>query len=567
MKRTPHENMNGQWKNVLRRYGLVGLIYLLATFFTDAFFMGDTADYVESVIIGLDFWEFGHLFWRPLGWLLFQVFQTPVSWIVGASIPAQVAAIFIAITWVSGLLSVFLLHSLSLRFAKQQSVATFITIAFIFSQGFLNFSQTGSSYIPGLSFLLLGFYLLLTRVEKNDSSWKTAIWSGLALAVAVCLWFPYVWAIPAALAAPLLIAETRQSSWRLVLRTVTTFSLITSFAYVWVILHLGIHDLTGLHAWVTSSSHGMKLTGIARTILGFVRSIINLGNDGIAFKRFTLNDPYAPISGFDLLRVSVWKLGLFYLIFAALLFSLVRSERGKRFLALIFINAIPLFGFAFFFDGGSVERYLPLFPVLFLSAAFCFSEPKTPRYMRVAAIIFICIFSVTNLRVMNLAALSAQQQLIESRIDAVHSQLTPRSKLFVISQQDELINFNRTFFFNPVNQDIGAITSPVLLLNTTQVDRWQVAFAEDVATVWKAGGEAWLSSRLFSASPAPEWNWVEGADQRIAWRDLHSFFVQLEVGEVKGEKDGFVRLLNTETNKHLLSGILLAKQEGKQSLE
>jgi hypothetical protein len=559
--------MKAHLKDFLSRYRLVGLVYLLATFCTDAFFMGDTADYVESVIIGLDFWEFGHLFWRPLGWLLFQVLQTPVSWIVGTSIPAQVAAIFIAINWVSGLLSVFLLHSLSLRFAKQQSVATFITIAFIFSQAFLNFSQTGSSYIPGLSFLLLGLYLLLTRVEKNDASWKTAIWSGLALTGAICFWFPYVWAIPAALAAPLLIGETRQRPWRLVLRSLTAFSLITSLVYVWVILHLGIDDLTGLQAWISSSSHGMKLTGVARTIIGFVRSMINLGNDGIAFKRFTLNDPYAPISGFDLLRDSAWKLGLFYLVFAAMLFSLFRSERGKRFLALIFINAIPLFGFAFFFDGGAVERYLPLFPLLFLAAAFCFSESTTPRYVRVAAIIFICIVSLTNLRVMNVASLSAQQQLIESRIGAVHSQLTPQSKLFVISQQDELINFNRTFFFNPVNQDIGVITNPVLLLNTTQVDRWQLAFAEDVATAWNAGGEAWLSNRLFSASPSPEWNWVEGADQRIAWRDLHSFFAQLEVGEVKGETDGFVRLLNTETNKHLLSGILLAKQEGKQSLE
>jgi hypothetical protein len=559
--------MKAKLKNFLSRFGLVGFVYVLATCLTDAFFMGDSADYIYSVIHGKNFWEFGHLFWRPLGWLLFQVCQTPVSRVVGADVSAQVAAIYIAITWVSGLLSVLLLHALSLRFARQKTTAIFITIAFIFSQAFLNFTQTGASYIPGLSLLLLGFYLILSRAEKDDSLWKTAICSGLALTGAVCLWFPYVWAIPAALAAPLLIAETRGSPWRLVLRTMTTFSLITAFVYLCVILHLGIHDLTGLHDWIASSSHGMNLVGIPRTVFGFVRSFMNLGNDGILFKRFTLHDPYAPISGIDLLRASAWKPVLFYLAFAAMLFSLLRSARGQRFLALFFINAIPLFAFALFFDGGSTERYLPVFPMLFLAAACGFSEPKTPAYLRVAAISFLCIFSITNLRVMNLAALSSHQQLVTSRIEALHSHLTPQSKLFVISEQDELVTFNRTFFFNPVNQELGLITRPVLLLNTTQVDRWRVEFAEEVALAWEAGGEAWLSDRFFRGSPAPEWNWVEGVDQRIQWRDLQSFFAQLETGEVKGEKDGFVRLLNTETNKHLLSKILLAKGDHRQSLQ
>ena len=50
-------------------------VYVLATWLTDAAFMGDTEDYVDSAVAfrnGVDyrFWEFGHLFWRPLGWLL-----------------------------------------------------------------------------------------------------------------------------------------------------------------------------------------------------------------------------------------------------------------------------------------------------------------------------------------------------------------------------------------------------------------------------------------------------------------------------------------------------------------
>jgi hypothetical protein len=177
------------------------------------------------------------------------------------------------------------------------------------------------------------------------------------------------------------------------------------------------------------------------------------------------------------------------------------------------------------------------------------------------------VSAITNVSALNVASLNSQQQAVMSRIDRLHSQLKPQSKLFVIDEQDELLSFNRTFFFNSVNQDIGFITRPVVLLNTKQVDTWPTAFAEEIALAWNAGGDAWLSKRLFSEAPSPQWNWVEGADPRLRWRDLYSFFARLETGEVIGEKDGFVRLLPTETNKRLVFGNLQASQNHRPGID
>jgi hypothetical protein len=260
----------------------------------------------------------------------------------------------------------------------------------------------------------------------------------------------------------------------------------------------------------------------------------------------------------DLLRAGGWKLAFFYLTVVGILLSLWRS--GKRFLLLLLINAVPLLGFALIFDGGSAERYLPLYPVLFISTAYGLAQTARPRFLRAGVLLFFLASAATNVSVLNTVALSDQQQVVMHRIDRLPVQLTPQSKLFVIDEQDELVSFNRNCFFNSTNQKIGLITRPVVLLNTNQVDTWPTDFAEELTLAWNAGGEVWLSKRLFSEVPSKQWNWVEGADPRLRWRDLYSFFSRLEIGEGIGEQDGFVRLLPTETNKRVLSANLLANE-------
>ena len=55
---------------MVRNYGPALAIYLFATAFTAPHFWGDSIDYAIEIRGGMLYWEFGHLFWRPLGTLL-----------------------------------------------------------------------------------------------------------------------------------------------------------------------------------------------------------------------------------------------------------------------------------------------------------------------------------------------------------------------------------------------------------------------------------------------------------------------------------------------------------------
>src|SRR5262249_4514379 len=136
----------------------------------------------------------------------------------------------------------------------------------------------------------------------------------------------------------------------------------------------GIYTPHGFIQWMSASSHGITTGGFTRMVFGFARSFVNMGNDGVMFKRFLLHDPFNPVSLLDLVRVSLGKFLLFYLVLAILLVALLRTAQGRRFLAFLSLTALPVVTFAGFWQGGDMERYFPLYPAIFLSLAYALSE-------------------------------------------------------------------------------------------------------------------------------------------------------------------------------------------------
>jgi len=113
--------------------------------------------------------------------------------------------------------------------------------------------------------------------------------------------------------------------------------------------------------------------GVRRTIFGFAHSFIDLGKDGVLFKRFLLHDPYNPVSLRQLVRLSLWKLALFYAVVLAIATRLARSGRSNV-LAICALSAGPVLVFAVFWFGGDIERYL-------LSTRFSSSQRAVPSLM------------------------------------------------------------------------------------------------------------------------------------------------------------------------------------------
>ncbi len=553
---------SGRLIDWLREYALIVAVYILATWFTDADFMGDTIDYVASIVSirqghNYYFWEFAHLLWRPFGWL-FSLLATPFTRpILGNNPYANVTFQLLIISWLCGLLMIFLTYKMVRRFTGRRWIANVVTIALIFSQGFLVHAQSGTAYVPGLSFLLLGLYILLRDGEDPQRPVLTAIMAGAALAISVSFWVTYVLAVPAALTAPLFIFGLNHKRLRLVLLAAIASGGITLLAYALVLGHLGIYTFSGFRSWMSASAEAAYIPrgGLPRTVFSFARSFISMGNDGTVFKRFLSNDPFNPVSLSQLLRLSLWKLALFYLAIAAIVINLLRFRKGKQVLGMLIVSLIPVMALALVLEGGAVDRYLPVFPFVMLALAFSLSHKNSWHPLNVMALIFFAAAAVTNVSVLATSVLTRQQDLAVDRIRELRPRLKPQSLLLTVNLRDELVNFNRSFPLNPVNLDtehplhVGSLIAP----GAENVPRWRKDLASAVLAAWKKDGDVWISRRVLSPRPQPEWGWVESDDPRVSWTDIYTFFSEMEMGQSLGGDDGFMLILPSARNEKLLT--------------
>lgn len=556
-----------RWQARLRLYAPVVLIYIGALICTGAAFMGDTVHYVNSVMARIEggylhFWEFGHLLWRPLGWLAYKIFSPVTSLFVGADTRYNVTFILIALNWATGLLAALALNCTLRRVCKREWVLITATAAFIFSNAFLDYIHAGCAYVPGLAFLLVGFAILTggsgdiaNPRQQRQPSVARGVWGGAALAVAIGFWFPYVLSVPAALVAPLLLFGFTRARLKVSVAGALSFALVAALMYALVVfVGLGIRDLAGLKAWFTDASHGItNMKGFSRSAFGFARSLIHMGDDGRIFKRFLIGDPFNPVSLWDLFRLGLWKFVFFYLFMAGLLLSLLRTPDGRRMFLLFVLNAVPMFVFAIFiFESGAIERYLPLFPLIFLALAFALCSERTPRAVKYLLLAYVAAATLANLSVMAKPVLNRQKARAETRVKDLQPHLKPGSRVVTSHIQDELVQYNQNFLFDPVNT--ANLTFSVVEPNSVLILTWRSRIAEQILPVWERGDDVWLSKRLLAPRPRAEWNWVEGDDPRVSWTHLYDYFRQLELGQQVGDDDGFALLLPSEQNKNILRG-------------
>jgi len=439
------------------------------------------------------------------------------------------------------------------RLVSSRWVCNVVIVGFIFTQGFLNFTQSGSSYTSGLCFLALGLYIL---VGQSDTWWRPMA-ASICFGVAVCLWFLFIWAIPAAALFPFMWSGITKRTLARVSVTCISVSLFVGFSYLAVLAMSGMHDPSVVRAWITSATHGVNFGGPTRAIFGFARSFINMGNDGILFKRFLLRDPLNPVPLAKLISVSLWKLALFYSFAAAIVAMGLRASRGWGLIALLAVGCGPMLLFAIEFDGGAVERYLPLYPYVFIVLGLGLASTRGPKLSKMVALIFILLMTLNNTIALSKVGLSRQQSAIETRIAGIQGKLTPGSFVYTAIWTDELINFNRSFPFNPLNINGALHVGSLVTQGTEEVKTWREDFAAKTLKVWQSGGDIWLSNRAVAERPKFDWNWVEGDDRNISWRDFPAFFSRLDLSESIGGEDGFRLVEPTDHNRVMLALLAL----------
>lgn len=543
------------WHPWLATPGAAIVVYLLAVFVTGPQFMADTTRYAQQLTSAsaVSMWEFGHLLWRPLGWVLLQLVGPLTAMFVGPSPQANAVLALVGVSLLAGLVSVVALHRLLLRASDNVFVVNLVVLAFIFTNGFLNYAQSGAPYVAGLALLLVGVYLLNRGGQQRPPSTPEAILAGVSLAGAVGFWFLYVFALPAALASPLFLWGRARASWRAVFYAGLTVAAGTALLYAAAAsLALGITTLPKFVDWMGADRRIGTARGLPRAVFGFARSFVDMGRDGVLFRRFLANDPYNSVPLGDLLRFSLWKLALFYAAMAALVVLLARSPLGRRALALLALWGAPVIGFAVFWQGGAIERYLPLYPMLFLGLAIGVRAPFRWRLVAVPLAFFV-VAAATNVNVMALPSLYERQEHDVARVRPVLPLLEEGSRLFTITQRDELFLFGQDFPFHPLNRDGGLALAYVVDIGHYYAPQWRSLFATRVGAVWDEGGEVWVTTRVLASRPQPGWDWVEGEDPRVSWHDLHAFFAALEWGERVGGEDGFVHLRRSRASEELLN--------------
>jgi hypothetical protein len=536
------------------------LLYTAAGILTSAYFMGDTVDYAQALVArasGGDylFWEFGHLLWRPVGYVLFRIFEPLIKHFVGPYPQVNATIVLLALGWIGGLVSVLSLFGIVNRVCRRKLPVWFGIAAFTGAQAFLNYFHTGTPYIPGLGLVLLAMFLLVRQGDEEKPILMAAL-AGASLAGAGLFWLPYVLAIPAALLMPLVLFGFNKQRLKVALIAVIVGAIVGGVAYFAVMGHVGIHNMQEFRGWVekTSRSTGSSNKGISRAVFGFARSFVNMGNDGMLFKRFLLHDPFNPVTVWSLFRFSLWKLLAFYLFLGFLLLSLISSINGRRMLVLLMVNVIPVIAFAIYWQGGDPERYLPLYPLLFMALTWTLDSEEVRGLFKFPLVLFVIAMIGINCVMLSRARLQRQQKINAMRISELEGMLKPNSWIYTANWQDELVNFNRSFPLNPVNRNtnikIGALISP----GEPQVARWRQEFSTRAQSVWANGGDVWISRRLLTERPKSEWNWVEGDDRRVSWTDLYRFAARLEFGESVGGDDGFVLVPPSEQNKKVMEG-------------
>src|SRR5690349_12352591 len=111
--------------DAVREYVPISSIYLAVLLATRYYYFGDT--YVDNILAFYrgsyvppqnPLWEFGHLLWRPLGWLLFRIFGRGLTEHYGGNARLAASLPLIVISALSGFITVLLVRSLATRFVK-----------------------------------------------------------------------------------------------------------------------------------------------------------------------------------------------------------------------------------------------------------------------------------------------------------------------------------------------------------------------------------------------------------------------------------------------------------------
>jgi hypothetical protein len=534
-------------------------LYVLSVAVTKAPFIADTPAYAAQIagvrdgsLPATDLWEFGHILWRPLCWLVAPLFAllTPDS--IAWTPRLKIVFGMVVINYLSGLVTVLVMADLIRRFVSRWIAVVTLLAIVIWGDAFLSYAQSGSSYIPALAMLAIGIWWQVTSRSVNT---RLIVGSAICYGVAALFWFPFVLVIPAAAAARRFARndDAPRLSWGQVIRTTVISGSVLVVGIGGGAVLAGIRSGPEFLAWQRSADHGWKQNRQwMRAVSGCSRLFIDLGSDGVQLKRFTFKDPYNPVNKTDLIRILLSKIGVFYLFIASVMLLAATTAAGRRLLVLLLIGGVPVLFFAIFlFEPSAPERFLPLLPILMMALAAGWSSSwRMAGALRGMVGVFAILLLVLNWTSFVSRPLDeqARAQVLDFRKFA-----KPGDVLVTVLLQDPVVHLTEQRMFDMANRPEPVKVS--WMINTAVADAasWRQQFAGSILKHWSEGRQVWVTKAALQDRPDRNSAWVEGDNPALHWADIPAFLKTLSFDQQTDRPDGYSRLMQSPEMQSRLS--------------
>ena len=541
------------------------LLFLLSMFATQPAFLGDTFFYVAQIIrvrLGIlpvtTLWESGHILWRPLGYLASPVFLNLIPGWLAWTPELRMGAGLIFFNLAGGLAGTILIYDLSRRFLRSPWPALLPALLFVWADGVLSYSRSGTSYVPGLALLTAGLWWQLTAQKSRVG---TIIGPACLFALAALVWLPYVLVLPAACCARKFVRlpDTKREpfAWKHVLLGMVVSGVVLVPAVALGALLGGVRSAPGFAAWMTASGHELHQDRqLIRAVSGCARLFLELSADGIYLKRFAFHDPYFPVTASGLIRHSLAKIGFFYVFVASAIVLAWQAKTSRLTLVPLLLAGVPSLFFAVVvFEPSSPERFLPVLPFLLITVAAglsCVSKPAT--LLRGAVYLFAILLPLMNLSAFEPKFSGAYRNAL-AQLTLIRQNAAPGDILATVTMSEPLVQFPNDHPFDNSNRAGTFQTYWVIDTRAADAVRWPARFAHMALEAWDGGHNIWVEKAALAPRPMERLAWTEGDNQDVPWRNVPVFFRSLEYDIDIGGANGFLRLSGSPANRAHLRAV------------
>jgi hypothetical protein len=229
---------------------------------------------------------------------------------------------------------------------------------------------------------------------------------------------------------------------------------------------------------------------------------------------------------------------------------------ARRWLLLLALAWVPLVAFSvFLFEPSGPERFMPALPILILSWASIW--PASGSWAKSGRVTLAVLATIAILANAQRFALGGAKEESSSlvRLQELNQETNPGDVMITVTFGDPLVNLIEQRPFQPYNRTRRFSTYQLVELPTENATHWRAAFAKRVLGEWRAH-RVWLTKSVRDDIPPSRIQWTEGDDPLLKWKDFPALFTKLEYDAETGQRDGFIRLAQSQHNHRQLEQLI-----------